>query len=297
MYGSFAKRSSFIVALVTRPASGVLANVAIGSLALTSNTMFAIASTYGVIACGLMLFVPWRHWLPQLLRNKGLYLVRATALFAATATYTASLTAMPLATCVAAAQATPLFVVLGARLALGEEVRRRDWFFFIFCAAAILAILSPWSGVNQILPTMLLISSTILSAVSTVLTKKLSMSLGATSGAIPSMIIMASLLVVPGYLWRPEYLQIGDYCLIGLSAGLLATSELGLAVLLSRFPTPFVISFHFLRLPWAVVVGILMLGQVPSMREAIGMLFLCALLAAYIAPPSLSPSFVKRSES
>lgn len=273
--------------LATRPAAGVLANVAIGSLAVNSNTVFAMASTYGAIACGMIVFLPWRAWLPQLVCNKRLFFVRAGALLAATATYTASLTMMPLATCVAAAQVTPLFVVVGTRIVLKEHVRVRDWLFFILCAAAVALILSPWRGVNDLLPVLLLTTSTILSATSILATRQLSQLLGPTSGAAPSMILMALMLVLPGYLWRPEYLRLIDYCLIGLSAGLLAISELGLAILLSRFPTPFVVSFQFLRLPWAVVIGVLLLGEVPNTREAVGMIVLCGLLVAYTARPIL----------
>jgi len=95
-----------------------------------------------------------------------------------------------------------------------------------------------------------------------------------------------------GYLWRPDHhLERHHFWLIAISAGLLWISEISLTLLLSRFPIPFVISFHFTHPPRGAAIAFVRLGQTPELHETVAMLCRCRLLADCLAlSPLLSTS-------
>ena len=202
-------------------------------------------------------------------RNRLLLTLRVAAEVGATVGFLTALKHMPLANVTAILQALPLTVTMAAALFLGEKVGWRRWLAIAIGLAGVLIIIRPGMESFSVYSIWALVAVGCVT-IREIVTRKLSADLpslpvalataiaigglgavmlpavewAALSASALSLICGASLAIIGGYLFSVMTIRIGD---IG-----------------------FVAPFRYTAMVWALILGLLMFGEIPDMPTITG---------------------------
>ncbi|AWD20624.1 DMT family transporter [Fuscovulum blasticum] len=210
---------------------------------------------------------------PVLIRDalRGVPLVRTLAEAAAAMLYIVALALAPLSMTAALLQASPLVVVAGAALVLGEQVGWRRWLSVLVGLAGVLVILGPWQA--EFDPTGLLtVGCVLVLAVRDLATRMMPARIGtfqvaawAYLGLVPAGGLLMALMghgFVPPTPW--QWAGLGGALIAGLFGyyAVVAAMRLG--------EVSVVAPYRYTRLVFAIVLAMVVFGERPSLSMLIG---------------------------
>ncbi len=227
---------------------------------------------------GRELFVTRRPWL---MTWRALTLVGVSLLFQS------ALKALPLAETTAIVFVTPLIVALLAGPLLGEKVRLKSWLATIAGFCGVLLIARP-GGAMSASGVAYALGSALCYAAYQILTRKLSATEPALRQlfytALVGVVVMSP--IVPTY-WS-ALLPTPSQALLIVSLGV--TAGVGHFLLIRAFrqtPASTLSPLLYVQLVWAMLLGLLVFGQLPDLLTTIGMVIIgtsCLSLALQRAP-------------
>ena len=220
---------------------------------------------------GLLILAPWlmRSGL-GVLRTKrlGLYTIRCALGVATMLMWFTAISMVPLADAVALGFTSPLFVILGAALFLGEVVRGRRLGATLCGFAGALIILRPGSGVLDLGAVLVLLSAVTLAGAN-LSVKELSRTESVQAIVTYMVIFMVPLTFIPALLvWQtPTPAQLAE--LLGLAAvATLGNYAMTRAVAVADASS--VMPYDYARLPFAALIGFFVFGETSDAATWIG---------------------------
>ena len=220
---------------------------------------------------GLLILAPWlmRSGL-GVLRTKrlGLYTMRCALGAATMLMWFTAISMVPLADAVALGFTSPLFVILGAALFLGEVVRGRRLGATLCGFAGALIILRPGSGVLDLGAVLVLLSAVTLAGAN-LSVKELSRTEPVQAIVTYMVIFMVPLTFIPALLvWQtPTPAQLAE--LLGLAAvATLGNYAMTRAVAVADASS--VMPYDYARLPFAALIGFFVFGETSDAATWIG---------------------------
>ena len=220
---------------------------------------------------GLLILAPWlmRSGL-GVLRTKrlGLYTLRCALGVATMLMWFTAISMVPLADAVALGFTSPLFVILGAALFLGEVVRGRRLGATLCGFAGALIILRPGSGVLDLGAVLVLLSAVTLAGAN-LSVKELSRTEPVQAIVTYMVIFMVPLTFIPALLvWQtPTPAQLAEL------AGLAALATLGnyaMTRAVAVADASSVMPYDYARLPFAALIGFFVFGETSDAATWIG---------------------------
>ena len=220
---------------------------------------------------GLLILAPWlmRSGL-GVLRTKrlGLYTLRCALGVATMLMWFTAISMVPLADAVALGFTSPLFVILGAALFLGEVVRGRRLGATLCGFAGALIILRPGSGVLDLGAVLVLLSAVTLAGAN-LSVKELSRTEPVQAIVTYMVIFMVPLTFIPALLvWQtPTPAQLAEL------AGLAALATLGnyaMTRAVAVADASAVMPYDYARLPFAALIGFFVFGETSDAATWIG---------------------------
>ena len=220
---------------------------------------------------GLLILAPWlmRSGL-GVLRTKrlGLYTLRCALGVATMLMWFTAISMVPLADAVALGFTSPLFVILGAALFLGEVVRGRRLGATLCGFAGALIILRPGSGVLDLGAVLVLLSAVTLAGAN-LSVKELSRTEPVQAIVTYMVIFMVPLTFIPALLvWQtPTPAQLAEL------AGLAAVATLGnyaMTRAVAVADASAVMPYDYARLPFAALIGFFVFGETSDAATWIG---------------------------
>ena len=220
---------------------------------------------------GLLILAPWlmRSGL-GVLRTKrlGLYTLRCALGVATMLMWFTAISMVPLADAVALGFTSPLFVILGAALFLGEVVRGRRLGVTLCGFAGALIILRPGSGVLDLGAVLVLLSAVTLAGAN-LSVKELSRTEPVQAIVTYMVIFMVPLTFIPALLvWQtPTPAQLAEL------AGLAALATLGnyaMTRAVAVADASSVMPYDYARLPFAALIGFFVFGETSDAATWIG---------------------------
>ncbi len=220
-------------------------------------------------------------------RRPWLMTLRALTLVGVSLLFQNALKALPLAETTAIVFVTPLLVALLAGPLLGEKVRLKSWLATLAGFCGVLLIARP-GGAMSASGVAYALGSALCYAAYQILTRKLS----ATEPALRQLFYTALIgtiamsLIVPTY-WNALWPTPGQALLI-VSLGL--TAGVGHFLLIRAFrqtPASTLSPLLYVQLVWAMLLGLIVFGQLPDLLTTIGMVIIgtsCLSLALQRAP-------------
>ena len=220
---------------------------------------------------GLLILAPWlmRSGL-GVLRTKrlGLYTLRCALGVATMLMWFTAISMVPLADAVALGFTSPLFVILGAALFLGEVVRGRRLGATLCGFAGALIILRPGGGVLDLGAVLVLLSAVTLAGAN-LSVKELSRTEPVQAIVTYMVIFMVPLTFIPALLvWQtPTPAQLAEL------AGLAALATLGnyaMTRAVAVADASAVMPYDYARLPFAALIGFFVFGETSDAATWIG---------------------------
>ena len=220
---------------------------------------------------GLLILAPWlmRSGL-GVLRTKrlGLYTMRCALGAATMLMWFTAISMVPLADAVALGFTSPLFVILGAALFLGEVVRGRRLGATLCGFAGALIILRPGSGVLDLGAVLVLLSAVTLAGAN-LSVKELSRTEPVQAIVTYMVIFMVPLTFIPALLvWQtPTPAQLAEL------AGLAAVATLGnyaMTRAVAVADASAVMPYDYARLPFVALIGFFVFGETSDAATWIG---------------------------
>lgn len=198
----------------------------------------------------------------------GLYLIRVGLSLIAVMTWFWALAFAPLGEITAISFLVPIYATIGAALFLGETVRLRRWTATLIGFLGVLIILRP--GLLDMGPgKWLALLSTLAMGVSTLFIKRLTNFDDPDKIVFISASLMTPVALVPAlFFW--EWPDAGNWPLIVLMGVLASAGHVTLTRALAASDASFVVSFDFARLPFAVLFGYLLFGEVTDVWTWVG---------------------------
>ena len=202
--------------------------------------------------------------------------VRALTLVGVSLLFQSALKLLPLAETTAIVFVTPLLVALLAGPLLGEKVRLKSWLATIAGFCGVLLIARPGGAMSGI-GVAYALGSALCYAAYQILTRKLSATEPAMRQLFYTALIgaVAMSIIVPTY-WNGVLPTPGQALLIA-SLGL--TAGAGHFLLIRAFrqtPASTLSPLLYVQLVWAMLLGLLVFGQLPDLMTTIGMLIIGA---------------------
>ena len=209
-------------------------------------------------------------------RRPWLMGMRALTLVGVSLLFQSALKLLPLAETTAIVFVTPLLVALLAGPLLGEKVRLKSWLATIAGFCGVLLIARPGGAMSGI-GVAYALGSALCYAAYQILTRQLSASEPALRQLFYTALVgaIAMSLVVPAY-WNALLPTAGQALLI-VSLGL--TAGAGHFLLIRAFrqtPASTLSPLLYVQLVWAMLLGLLVFGQLPDLMTTIGMLIIGA---------------------
>jgi len=235
----------------------------IGLLRLATDALHPFEVAFFRNLFGLVFMLPW------LMRTRfqglhterlGLHGLRALTGLAAMLMWFMALSLMPLGEAVALSFTTPLFVTIGAALALGEVIRARRISATLAGFAGMLIIVRP--GVEAVQPAaMLVIVSAVFAACSALIVKSLSRTDHGNSIVTWMVVFLTPMSLVPAlFVWQWPSLE--TVAVLFAMAGLATLGHIAFTRAMTRADISAVLPFEYLRLPMVALIGYLAFGEV-----------------------------------
>jgi drug/metabolite transporter (DMT)-like permease len=220
---------------------------------------------------GFLILSPWllRSGI-GVLRTKrvSLYTLRCAFGAATMLMWFSALAMVPLADAVALGFTSPLFVVIGAALFLGEIVRGKRLGATLCGFAGALIILRPGSGVLDVGAILVLLSAVTLAGAN-LSVKELSRTEPVQAIVTYMVIFMVPLTLIPTlFVWQtPTPLQLVE--LAGL-AGVATLGNYAMTRSVAVADASAVMPYDYARLPFAALIGFFIFGEVPDALTLVG---------------------------
>jgi drug/metabolite transporter (DMT)-like permease len=219
-------------------------------------------------AIALSPVLAWRG--PDMLRtsNLQLYAVRVALGLVGMTTWFLALALLPVGEVTAIGFLTPLFATIGAALLLGEIVRWRRWTATLVGFAGALIILRP--GLGEVGPgTWLALIAAIAMAATTLVIKRLSGRDDPDKIVLISVLLQTPLALIPAlFVWQWPAPQLWAVC--AAMGGLGMLGHITLARAFAAADASVVMSIDFARLPFAVLFGFALFGELIDLWTWIG---------------------------
>ena len=239
------------------------------AMALSTGQIILINGVLGALFFGAMLIVQRRNPLARAIWT-GAPLARTLSEMTSTACYLTALTAIPLAVASAMLQATPILITAVAALFFGEKVGWRRWSAILAGLIGVLIILRPGSDSFQ-LETLWAVASALALSARELMTRRIPPQL---SG--PQLAFAAFLATVPMGLVMMQYQggwQHPDSRALLLLAAIFLASCVGYLMIIAAArmgEVAVVTPFRYVRLPFAVLVAIVILSEWPDSTTILG---------------------------
>lgn len=232
---------------------------------------------------GVLVMVPWlcRVRLAGVRTSRTrLYMVRAVFSCAAMFCWFGGLSLLPVADATAVSFTTPLFGAIAGILFLGEKGTTRMWLALALGLAGALVMVRPGFAALNV-GILLVIGSGLLIAVSAMIVKETARADSPDLAAFyQAFYMMPICLVAAAFVWR---WPTGEELLWAVAVGGFSTiAQRCMARAYVAADISAVQPFDYTRLPFAVVLGLVLFGEVPDIWAGIGALviFLSSLIAA-----------------
>lgn len=260
--------TGMFVGLATRPLAAALGNVAMKAFAESSGALVALASSY-MIAAVLLLFTcrPW-VWIGVIRAHPWLSILRVILMLLSSISFTIAILRMPLANSVGIVQITPILTAVISSLLGRERLNRVDWVCLATSVVGVLLIIRPTIE-GDYLGYALAISASAMTAVATVATSDIAHTQGGLPTAVATTVMMA-ITLCSVLAFTPPTITIEFAYLAITAAACLVIAEAGLIMLLARIPASIVVSFHYLRPPWVIILAYFSFGEVPAFYTVLG---------------------------
>ena len=202
-------------------------------------------------------------------RNRLLVTLRVAAEVGATVGFLTALKHMPLANVTAILQVLPLTVTMAAALFLGEKVGWRRWLAIAIGLAGVLIIIRPGMEGFSVYSIWALVAVGCVT-IREIATRKLSADLPSLPVALATAIAIGGLgaVMLPAVEWAP--LSASALSLI-CGASLAIIGGYLFSVMTIRIgDIGFVAPFRYTAMVWALILGLLMFGEIPDMPTITG---------------------------
>lgn len=252
--------------------AGFTANDVITKAVSAWMNMGQVMLLRGLFASGLVLLLAWHR---GALRPPGTVLNLYVALrvggeVCATTFFLIALANMPIANVSAVLQALPLAVTMGAALVYGEPVGWRRWLAIAAGFAGVLVIVRPgFEGFNMFSVSALV--CVFFCAVRDLATKRVPPqipSLFLSSATAIAVTAMGAVLIVPFGGWTP--VEASHLGLLAAAAILLLIGYQCIILSMREGDISFVAPFRYTALLWAIVLGLIVFGEVPDAAMILG---------------------------
>lgn len=239
------------------------------SHSLPTGQIILVNSLVGALIFGAMALGARQNPLDRQIWT-GAPLLRTLSEMTSTACFITALVSIPLATASAVLQATPILITAAAALFLGEQVGWRRWTAIMVGLLGVLIILRP--GAEGFQPeTLWAVGSALALTGRELMTRRIPRSLSGPQlafGAYLPMVVMGYVMMQAQGGWRSP----GPGAMLLLAAVIIAGC-VGYIMVISaarRGEVAVVTPFRYVRLPFAVIVAIVMLGEWPDAVTLLG---------------------------
>lgn len=225
--------------------------------AMTSTLILAIAWRFGAFRSIRALLDPW-------------LILRTVSEAVAAVTYIHALASLPLPNASAILQALPLAVTMGAALFLGENVGWRRWLAIAVGFGGVLVIIRPGAE-GFTLASLLVVASVITAATRDIATKKIDReipSLMVSAVASVGVTLVGLALIGPFGGWQPASPR--HFGLLALAALALFAGYQAIIMAMRTGEISFIAPFRYTSLIWAIVLGIVLLNEMPDRWMLVG---------------------------
>ncbi len=202
-------------------------------------------------------------------RNRLLLTLRVTAEVGATVGFLTALKHMPLANVTAILQVLPLTVTMAAALFLGEKVGWRRWLAIAIGLAGVMIIIRPGMEGFSVYSIWALVAVGCVT-IREIATRKLSANLPSLPVALATAIAISGLGAVmqPAVEWAP--VSASAWSLIGGASLAIIGGYLFSVMTIRIGDIGFVAPFRYTAMVWALILGLLMFGEIPDMPMMTG---------------------------
>lgn len=242
--------------------------------------------------CGLMAILPWVLWRPAVLktRYRWLHILRSALKLLSLVCGFAAFAEAALADVTAIMFTAPIFVMIGAWLALKEALTLSRIAAILAGFAGALIIISPSGGdSSEWLALMLAVAAAALQALVQLMLKKMSATDSAETLVVWNLILTVPIAAIPAVLfWQtpsPENLA-----LLVLQGVLGAANMALMTKALAMADASHVASVEFLRLPFVAIVAWVMFGEIAGLSTWAG----AALIISAILVPLAGSAWRRR---
>ena len=202
-------------------------------------------------------------------RNRLLLTLRLAAEVGATVSFLTALKHMPLANVTAILQVLPLTVTMAAALFLGEKVGWRRWLAIAIGLAGVMIIIRPGMEGFSVYSIWALVAVGCVT-IREIATRKLSANLPSLPVALATAIAISGLGAVmqPAVEWAP--VSASAWSLIGGASLAIIGGYLFSVMTIRIGDIGFVAPFRYTAMVWALILGLLMFGEIPDMPMMTG---------------------------
>jgi len=176
---------------------------------------------------------------------------------------------LPLAEATAIGFSVPIFSTVLAALVLGEATGKWRWGAVAAGFAGVLLIVQPVGGHVPLHGAAVALAAALMTACVTIMIRQL----GATERTTTTVFWVASSSLVPLGLLMPWFVQAHDPFTWGILAGMALAgglAQLTLTASLRLAPVALVMPMDYTSLLWAIMLGIVIFGQVPTLSTWLG---------------------------
>ena len=202
-------------------------------------------------------------------RNRLLVTLRVAAEVGATVGFLTALKHMPLANVTAILQVLPLTVTMAAALFLGEKVGWRRWLAIAIGLAGVMIIIRPGMEAFSVYSIWALVAVACIT-IREIATRKLSADLPSLPVALATAIAIGGFgaVMLPAVEWAP--VSSSAWSLIGGASLAIIGGYLFSVMTIRIGDIGFVAPFRYTAMVWAMVLGLLMFGEIPSIPTITG---------------------------
>ena len=202
-------------------------------------------------------------------RDRLLMMLRVAAEVGATVGFLTALKHMPLANVTAILQVLPLTVTMAAALFLGEKVGWRRWLAIAIGLAGVMIIIRPGMEGFSVYSIWALVAVGCVT-IREIATRKLSANLPSLPVALATAIAISGLGAVmqPAVEWAP--VSASAWSLIGGASLAIIGGYLFSVMTIRIGDIGFVAPFRYTAMVWALILGLLMFGEIPDMPMMTG---------------------------
>jgi drug/metabolite transporter (DMT)-like permease len=292
-------RSKTLLAILYATLAAALTAVDAAIVRLLAGEVHPFIIGFFRCLCGLITVLPWILWRPAVLRTRyrWLHLCRSALKLLSLVFGFAAFAEAALADVTAIMFTAPIFVMLGAWLALKEKLTVTRIAAILAGFAGALIIISPRgdeSG-SEWLALMLAVVSAALQAIVLLMLKKMSRTDSAETLVVWNLILTVPIAAVPAILlWQtPSPVNLS---LLVLQGALGAVNMMLITKALTMADASHVASVEFLRLPFVAVVAWLLFGEIAGLSTWVGALLIISAVLLPLAGSAWRRRQIRQAE-